>query len=335
MGSIAHRSLARLPPEVFAFGNVSRDDICNKLRNRVVSVGALLQLSAPTLLQALDPLLTHQECLELIRRVGNACAPKSSTALELLQQRATQCIPTGMTALDSHLRGGIRIGSLTELVGAPAVGKTQCAMQLCVLAAHLGFGTIYVDTEQKLSIERLKEISVQKRTAMQLGCTREQVLANVTVHAPTSTKDLLVVLSSLEDEILLQTSSSLPVRLLIVDSIAAPARRDFVNAAERAAAVIQCAQQLKKLADECELAVVVINQVSSSSDSEREPRAALGTSWHHCVSTRIQLEHIQNATVRRASVVKSNVVGWREFGFQVDTVGVVDANLGAIQTGGK
>ena len=190
----------------------------------------------------------------------------------------------------------------------------------------------------------------------------EHLLDNLTVHNANSTKDLLATLSSLEDEILQRNEiasnasndEKYPVRLLIVDSIAAPMRRDFGadSAPQRSAAIFQCAQTLKRLADQHHLAVVVINQVGSADlggnanggggarsiqDALLSSRAALGTSWYHCVSTRFVLEnsnhqgtaaeaasnmHGVSATARQLSVVKSHSVGYVEVPFHISKVGI-------------
>jgi RecA/RadA recombinase len=71
-------------------------------------------------------------------------------------------LPTGISSLDRHLRGGVRVGTITELVGKAGVGKTQLAMQLCVMAARYGQGCVYIDTEQKLSLDRMREIASKR-----------------------------------------------------------------------------------------------------------------------------------------------------------------------------
>jgi len=153
----------------------------------------------------------------------------------------------------------------------------------------------------------------------------------------------------LEDEILTHHASStasMPVKLLVIDSIAAPTRRhEFGSAAVQAATVLQIAQTVKRLADQFQLVALVINQVASSSSlsntnnvsSSSSTKAALGTAWHHCVSTRVQLTMTTTTTTtvtdpgamviaRQATVVKSNMVGPSEpLAFQVTTQGLVDA----------
>ena len=334
------------------------------------------------------------ECLELQKRVAEHCAPQPSTALELLQSTQQQQqqqqpnnlpeqqqqqnvnaeavvkimrhLPTGLTVLDHIIKGGIRVGTLTELVGKAGSGKTQLAMQTAVCAALLHrAGTIYVDTEQKLSLTRLQEIAIQQRSLQRRQQQQQQledvvtqpatVLENLTVHTPNSMAELETTLASLEEEIFLRNSSEhhFPVRLLVVDSIAAPAQRDMVSNAQRAIAVMQCAQRLKRLADQFQVAVLIINQVGSTTHSSSsssinaatgstfaKDRAALGTAWHHCVTTRIQLEQHSfttttatddnlgapvsgRTTSRTASVVKSNTVPAGTVSFSITNSGLV------------
>lgn len=236
-------------------------------------------------------------------------------------------LPTGLRSLDRDGEGGIRLGNITEVVGRAGAGKTQFALQLVTMAAMLNQGAIYIDTEKKLTIQRLDEIASCRYRRMssahqQTGGDRidperpypdmngfkfkkpGQVLQNMTIKEPNSTRELQQVLDDIEEEILYRNQNSeFPVRLLIVDSIAAPLKRDFGadSAPQRAAAIFSISKTLKRYADQLHLAVVVINQVGlddqSSSSRFHQPstqvavKAALGTSWHHCVSTRLLLDH--------------------------------------------
>lgn len=329
-------------------------------------------------------------------------------------------LPTGLTSLDRALLGGIRVGTVTELVGRAGAGKTNFALQLCVLAAKFNQGAMYIDTEKKLVLQRLHEISRErfknkqqheqmkrplgaedfhdqqennhdssnKNANMMLDqeqCTTHQpelfpfkrpqdVLTNLTVKTPGSTEELIHVLEEQAEMEILQRNHSpshFPVRLLVVDSIAAPLKRDFGSdsAPQRAAAVFGIAQTLKRLADQLHLAVVVLNQVgivdnnnnnnnsknaswgerggNSTRDHDISVRAALGTSWHHCVSTRLLMEHQvdphrvrddQNWShshqqlqhhgqgLRHMSLVKSNAAAFSTLSFEVTAMGVVEAS---------
>mmetsp|Transcript_11394 Transcript_11394/g.17118 ORF Transcript_11394/g.17118 Transcript_11394/m.17118 type:complete len:505 (-) Transcript_11394:127-1641(-) len=417
-----HRAVARLPLKIFT--NLTsnypiepkslKEQIVSKLIKRdITTVGALLDLSALTLLRILDPLLTYPECKRFYFRVCKLCCAVNETALDLIRKtrlivddggmlmlprswrelNSMRHIPSGMKALDLCLKGGFRVGTITEVFGRAGVGKTQLAMQLCVVAARYRQGSIFIDTERKLSLRRLQEIARERYAEQQNHCqdiTQSQnlqkdiynftydenddtggdntfmsmcndesekcstttdddtanltergcsvvpymnhndVLNNVTVHSPKSTEDLLASIASLEGEILTRNEKSnaadeadnsdesnvhLPVRLVVIDSIAAPARRDFGSESgpQRLVALFQMAQMLKRLADQLQVAIVVINQVGSLVDDPRgesnsssvddnatrnilgkdyvSVTAALGSSWQHCVSSRLLLEH--------------------------------------------
>lgn len=247
-------------------------------------------------------------------------------------------MPTSLTALDRHLRGGLRSGSVTELVGSAGIGKTQWALTLVVQAALKRCrGSIYIDTEDKLSLSRLREIAQHQSCGD--AARSLAVLSNVTLHSLHTTDELVSCLQSLDEQILLRNHQSreeattlppdsstsspsagcYPVELVVVDSVAAPLLRDYGSAGAAAAApqrvsrALSCAQLLQRLADQCGVAVVVINQIDhhhsgrgappqtgTAPDPSQEwssapppiwlPQASLGTAWHHCVSTRIVLQ---------------------------------------------
>jgi RecA/RadA recombinase len=260
-------------------------------------------------------------------------------------------LSTGVPALNNILRGGISIQAITELVGASGTGKTQFAMQLCIEAAKRGFGAVYVDTERKLNFPRLEEMASMRNLENEkfgyyfdaatdsVGLDVERyrhprdVLSNITVYSPSSSNELIVTLQSLEEEIVLRNEESLPsstkampVRLLIVDSIASSVQHessllltsrklkipDKSTAAKRSALLMTIASSLKRLAEQLRLYVVVINQVVAVHASRIRP--ALGNSWHHCISIRIQLDYyrygnnrVTSTEVRQAKLLKSHI----------------------------
>jgi RecA/RadA recombinase len=393
--------------------------------NSIITVGAVLQLSPYTLLFILDPLLSFSECITFYQRICSFCAPTQQTALSLLlrysnkydsshprdgggstsnhylwttnhasthhqpttsQPGIARYISTGWDTLDQALRGGLRMGTITELVGGAGTAKTQLAFQatICTAMKHTdhhvspklgggGGGTIWIDTEQKMSLLRLQEMAQYRccdyhrntSHSSRPNSTRlvQTVLENVTIHSPSSMAELLTVLDALEGEILdrqdcttqqprvtsddtlKKSTTCLPVRLLVLDSITAPAQREKWSAATQATIVLQIAQQLKRLADQYQFAILIVNQVTSTKSyfthDEQQPsvsttqRAALGTAWHHCVTTRIELQQEQFALghtnpnkvpKRHAKIVKSvNVApSYLPIPFQVTIQGVVD-----------
>ena len=325
-----------------------RQQILSKLQanasddgSNITTVRELLKLSPPTMLRTLDPCLTYVECNRLLSRIYRECAAKPLSALEMMrraQSSSIEKIPTGLSTLDQQLHGGLPVGSVVEIVGRAGVGKTHLSQQLCVLASQLGGGAVFIDAEKKLNLMRLREIAFERFLQQQQHHLQQhhaneladQVLENVTIHSLVSTQDLLDKLD-VGNEITCRNTDAaqyeqsgnapnastrrrLPVRLIVIDSIAAPIRRDYDmmggsssnTAALRASALFQIAKRLKQLAYDYQVAVVVINQVGSGgmfsnrNDLQRnnaldirdgEFTASLGTAWQYCVSTRIVLEH--------------------------------------------
>ena len=322
-----------------------RQQIIAKLQTNnddgATTVRELLRLAPTTLLSKVDPCLTYKEVNILLSRIHCECSAQSMSALGIIQrlnQSTCQKIPTGLSTLDECLQGGIPIGSITEVVGRAGVGKTHLSQQLTVLAAtKYNGGCVFIDAEKKLNLNRLQEISYERSLAEQSSSGQhqqqqqqhqyanditQQMLQNVTVREVLTTRELLDHLDQLEEEIILRNSTAkeqqstkdnvlscrrLPVRLIVIDSVAAPIKRDFdmmgsssTNiAAQRNTAIFQIAKKLKQLAYDYQLAVVVVNQVNSGSSisarldrgNDGEFSASLGTAWQHCVTTRIVLEH--------------------------------------------
>ena len=358
----------------------------------------LLKISPPTLLRILDPCLTYVECNRFLSRIYDECSSRPQSALELLcrdnspssrEERhpvRVRKIPTGLATLDACLLGGIPTGSITELVGRAGVGKTHLAQQLAVSAAYADGGTVYIDAEKKLSVTRLRELAFERSHLSDRGgdsgqqplglAFAQQVLENVSIHPLLTTSELLNVLDRLEDEIILRNTEAaagaekcnnhsvkiFPVRLVIIDSIAAPLRRDFDMiggssssnvAARRAAAIFQIAKRLKQLSFDYQLAVAVINQVgsgqiSNNKDNEYIQRnnyldindgeftVSLGTAWQYCISTRIVLEHNNDPhqlpkeqecvtrSVCTAALVKSLVSGRTQLSYELTKQGLCE-----------
>ncbi|GIM02039.1 hypothetical protein Vretimale_6768, partial [Volvox reticuliferus] len=205
----------------------------------------------------------------------------------------TQQIPLkatlGCTVLDGFLRGGLPCGTITELTGEAAAGKTQLALQSLLTVqlpqseGGLGGKAVYIYTEGKPPIERLQSILTNRFNG------RPDVnLANVLIEERpiAMPEDLLRSIRQLE--VLLEREVTVPmaaaaagtrleaaatasrrvVRLLVIDSVA----RVFRDAGEsdepqvqqlhrRAAQLFGLTALLKRLAQEYQLAVLLTNQV--------------------------------------------------------------------------
>ncbi|CBI17834.3 unnamed protein product, partial [Vitis vinifera] len=189
----------------------------------------------------------------------------------------TQKCTLGCPILDRCLAGGVPCNSITELVAESGSGKTQLCLQL-VLSAQLptslgglAASSLYIHSEFPFPSRRLQQLSQSFRSSY----------------------------------------SHLPVRLIVIDSIAALFRGEFENTPfdlkRRSSLFFKISGKLKALAERFGLAVVVTNQVvdfvgqagglnglrvgnlGSLWSSGRRVCAALGLSWANCVNSRLFL----------------------------------------------
>ena len=78
--------------------------------------------------------------------------------------------------IDRILRGGLPVGVVTEVCGAPGAGKTQLAMQLSAIVqlpvsrGGLGGNAVYLDSEGSFTPERLSEIAGALSALGSLSC---------------------------------------------------------------------------------------------------------------------------------------------------------------------
>lgn len=250
------------------------------------------------------------------------------TAYEWLHQQrkndSRRHIVTFCRSIDDLLGGGIEVGQVTELSGLPGTGKTQLATQLAVLARlpHAFGGvqgrSLYVDAEGSFVPERAyamaralcqhvqgtaqrqeqrKRKHKQHETTSSMipaDFTTEGILASIDVFRVHDEAALLATLYSLEKHIEKHSRSSLPVKLVVVDSIAFHFRAitptDSSYYLQRTKTLAALALYLGDLARRYELAVVVVNQMTTKihgGSSSVVP--ALGESWAHATSTRLLL----------------------------------------------
>jgi RecA/RadA recombinase len=313
---------------------------CRELRQRI----CLLCAARPATLLSLLPKR---------RRLNDSAAMKKPGNFSF--------VSSGIPRLDQNLLGGFRVGSITEIVGRAGSGKTQLAMQLCLQVAKEGMAAAYIDTEGKFSLDRFCEMASGQlasslvvaagpqgdsrppdRRSVNLAGQNMDALSRLLLYSSTTMDDLRCTLSSVEVEAYLRGCEAEGeegedkgedngnhthgprLGLLIVDSIAAPARREFGKGevAARAQGVMNLASLLKRLSEKLNIAVVVVNQIGGISfqkddwreeqDDKCDTSGALGNSWHHCASTRLVIERItlpdaeNGGTQREISVSKSS-----------------------------
>jgi RecA/RadA recombinase len=250
------------------------------------------------------------------------------TARSIADERAGLVrISTGSKALDALLEGGVETRSVTELCGEFRTGKSQCCHTLAVTAQlprSEGGGAgkvIWIDTEGTFRPERIKEI------ARRYGIEGDDVLDNIMVaHVHNSDQQVAAVkyaaATIVEDDA--------PVSLLIIDSIINCFRVDYTGRGElaiRQQTLNKHLNDIKKLANEFNLAVVITNQVSAKPDSTMSfgpgYSAVGGHILSHFSTTRLMLRKGRGEQ-RVVKVVDSPTIPERDAIVQITSVGIND-----------
>ena len=292
---------------------------------------------------------------------SSVCSAKDLSA----RAQKEKPIITFCKALDTMLGGGFPSGQITEICGLPGIGKTQLAIQLAIdvqipkLFSGNEGSTIYIDSEGSFMPERaatmasalsdhLRKLAKAKihgnlgESAQQLEarlkekescaekCNRDYFLDGIHVFRVHDHSEQLATLNQLQAFV-----KSMPnVKLVVIDSIAFHIRQDFRDSHTRMRILGQVASMLNELAYKNNLAVVVINHVttifhdrrnSGTGKSGSSITPALGEQWSHCITNRIMLtwEDKDNG-IRKATLVKSPVRACGVATFRICEQGIRD-----------
>lgn len=188
------------------------------------------------------------------------------TGFEVQERRKTVSkIHTGSKAFDELLGGGIETQSITEFYGEFGSCKTQFALQLAVnvqrKAADGGLEghVVYIDTENTFRPERITQM------AEAYGMDPEETLKRIHV-ARAFNSNHQMLLAERAAEICKQH----PVRLIVVDSLTAHFRAEYVGRgvlASRQQKLNQHMHDLLRVAGLHNAAVIVTNQVSANPEA--------------------------------------------------------------------
>ncbi|NXW76011.1 RA51D protein, partial [Hirundo rustica] len=237
---------------------------------------------------------------------------------------STAILPTGSPSLDQLLDSGLYTGEVTELMGAPGSGKTQVCLGI---AASVSLGlrqhVLFLDSTGGFTASRLYQIlraqteDEEEQARQVLGrlklcfVLQLEALQRIQLVRVFNIYELLRALQELWDRLSQQVVSSVgPLKMVLLDSVSAVIYPLLGGRqSEGLALMMQLSREMKTLAREFSLAVVVTNQVTR--DSSTGPlKPALGRSWSFVPSTRVLLESKEATwekatTQRAASLVKS------------------------------
>lgn len=188
------------------------------------------------------------------------------TGFEVQERRKTVSkIHTGSKAFDELLGGGVETQSITEFYGEFGSCKTQFAHQLAVnvqrksddggLEGHV----IYIDTENTFRPERITQM------AEAYGMDPEETLKRIHVARAFNSNHQMLLAERATD-----ICKQFPVRLIVVDSLTAHFRAEYVGRgvlASRQQKLNQHMHDLLRVAGLHNAAIVVTNQVSANPEA--------------------------------------------------------------------
>lgn len=205
-------------------------------------------------------------------------------------------IPTGCTSLDDLLGGGFERGTVTQLYGPPAAGKTNVALAAAVEAAANGGSALYVDTEG-LSVDRFEQVAAAR--AERSDESLDDLASRVILTDALDFEE--------QEEAVRDAAEFAPnVDLVVLDSATGFYRleRTDEGGGESLRKVARQVTHLLSLARKHDLAVVVTNQVFSDVDGESDRARPLGGhTLSHWSGVVVRLERFRGGN-RRATLEK-------------------------------
>lgn len=200
-------------------------------------------------------------------------------------------LPIGCDALDDLLGGGLERGTVTQLYGPPAAGKTNIALQSAVRTAADGGTAVYIDTEG-LSVDRFGQV-LEAHTDDQDGAS-----SRIIVKDAHDFDEQAEAVRDVED-------FAERADLVVLDSATGFYRLQRGEDVEGGEALRDVASQithLLSLARKHDLAVLITNQVYTDVDAEKT-RPLGGHTLTHWTGTVVRLDRFRGGN-RRASLTK-------------------------------
>ncbi|KAK9210420.1 hypothetical protein WN944_002790 [Citrus x changshan-huyou] len=260
--------------------------------------------------------------------MGTPMTPQNLLDNPLTTEKCT----VGCPIIDRCLGGGIPCNSITELVAESGSGKTQFCLQLTLSAqlpsSHGGLSasSLYLHTEFPFPMRRLHQLSHTFRPS-----NNHNPCDYIFVQSVHSVDQLLDIMPKIESFIKNSSNSRFPIRLIVIDSIAALFRSDFDNTMDdlkkRSFLFFKISGMLKAMAVGFGLAVLVTNQVVDLMEpnegvnglrvgnlgclysSGRPICPALGIAWANCVNSRLFLSRNEDFVIQKNQMVNGGVGG--------------------------
>lgn len=202
-------------------------------------------------------------------------------------------VPTGCAPVDDLLGGGFERGTVTQVYGQPAAGKTNLVLSAAVEAATSGGRALYIDTEG-LSIDRFRQL-VEAKTDDR---TFEDVASRIVVSEAHDFEEQ-------EEAVRDAAEFAEGCDIMVLDSATGFYRLERASDSSGGDSLRKVARQvthLLSLARKHDLAVVITNQVFRDPDADRT-RGLGGNTLEHWTGVVLRLDRFRGGN-RRATLEK-------------------------------
>jgi DNA repair protein RadB len=207
--------------------------------------------------------------------------------------RVSDALTTGCQSLDDLLGGGFERGTVTQLYGAPAAGKTNVALSAAVNVAAEGGTAVYIDTEG-LSPDRFRQLAA--------AAADDQSIEDITSRLIVSDAHDF---EAQEEAVRDAEEFAERAELIVLDSATGFYRLERTGDADAGDSLRRVAKQvthLLSLARKHDLAVVITNQVFTDPDTDRA-KALGGHTLNHWTGVVLRLDRFRGGN-RRATLEK-------------------------------
>jgi len=182
----------------------------------------------------------------------------------------------GTKAFDDLMGGGVESQAITEFYGEFGSGKTQVGHQMAVNTqlpleqGGLNGSVIIIDTENTFRPERITQMVMGLSAKKGKNYDPEEFLKNIHVAKAYNSNHQILLVDTATDLAEKLRDTDMPVRLLIVDSLTAHFRAEYVGRgtlADRQQKLNKHMHDLMKFAGLYNAAIIVTNQVMSKPDA--------------------------------------------------------------------
>jgi len=225
-------------------------------------------------------------------------------------------VSTGCGTLDELLGGGFERGTVTQLYGPPAAGKTNVALSAAVGVAARGGTALYIDTEG-LSVDRFRQL---------IEAASDEPIEEVASRLIISDA---VDFAEQQEAVRDAAEFAERVDLMVLDSATGfyrLERGEDANGGDSLRAVARQVTQLLSLARKHDIAVVITNQVFTDPDTDRT-RALGGHTLEHWTGVVVRLDRFRGGN-RRATLEKHRAkAAGEKVTFKITDSGLVGGEL--------